>query len=142
MGQDSAGMRKKVLDGRDTLDRIKRWLSSLGVVVRGQFIDLLDVEDGIALHERDGALGIFAGLFICLGLRDLIGIDHKRAFFAFADMAAKLAGLAEGHPDRRGVSGGFGFHPKHEHVDPGIGLAVVATRTGDPACRVFGVPGF
>lgn len=45
--------------------------------MRGQVVDLLDVEDSIALHVGDLALSFFARGFILPGFRDAVGIDHQ-----------------------------------------------------------------
>src|SRR5258708_4506978 len=68
------------------------------------------------------------------------GKDHKRAFLAFADVGVQFAGLAEGHPDRRGKILAQGGHPEGKHVDSGVGLAVVPQRTGNPSGGVLRVP--
>ena len=71
-----------VLDARDRLEARR----GLRVVVRGQAVDLLDVEDGVALQERDLALDLLAGRRVGFGARDLVGVDDKRALLALADM--------------------------------------------------------
>jgi hypothetical protein len=47
--------------------------------VPGQAFDLLDIEDGVALHEGDFALGFLAGLAVGFGARDPVGIDDNLA---------------------------------------------------------------
>jgi hypothetical protein len=69
-----------------------------------QSVDLLDVKDRIAFHERNGPFGILAGCRVGLGTNDLVGIDHKAAAFTPADIGFQLDGLLEGHPDRRGIA--------------------------------------
>jgi hypothetical protein len=66
-------------------------MSGFRVVVLGQSLDLLDVKDGVSLHERDFALGIFAGLAVDLGAGDPIGVDDKASMLAFAHMGVKQA---------------------------------------------------
>ena len=65
--------------------RIKR-RCGFRVVDFWQPFDLLDVENGIAFHVRDFEFDILAGLVVALGASDGIGIDHKRAFLALADV--------------------------------------------------------
>ena len=77
-----------------------------------------------------------------LGARDAVGINHERAFLAFADVRVEFQGLAESHPDRRCEILDRCGHPERENVDSAIGLAVMAQRAGDPAGGVFGVPWF
>ena len=45
--------------------------------VRGQAVDLLDVEDGIALHERDFPLQLLPARLVNLGPADAVGIDDQ-----------------------------------------------------------------
>ena len=98
----------------------------LGVVMRRQILDLLDVEDRVALHVGDRALGLIAGDLIGLGTDKLVGVDDRVALLALADMSAQLAGLAVGHPDRRREALRGGCGPEHQDVDAGIGLAILA----------------
>ena len=55
---------------------------------------------------------VLAGFLVMLGARDGVGVNHKRAFLALADMAAKLSGLAIRHPDWRGEILAQGRHPE------------------------------
>ena len=57
----SPGRRKESLRAFDPLHGLAA-RRRLGVVVLGQAVDLLDVKDGVALHEGNGALGFLAGL--------------------------------------------------------------------------------
>jgi hypothetical protein len=57
-----------------------------------------------------------------LGARDGVGADHERAFLTIAEMRIQFAGLAVGHPDRRGEVLAESGHPKGQNVDPGVGL--------------------
>jgi hypothetical protein len=43
----------------DTLDR-RGWHFGLAVILLGQAFNLLDIENGVALHVVDLALGLFA----------------------------------------------------------------------------------
>jgi len=49
---------------------------------------------------------------------------YKRAFLTLAYMRIQFAGLAIGHPNRRGKVLAEGGHPEGRDVDSGIGLAV------------------
>ena len=52
-----------------------------------QTVDLLAIEDSVALEERDRMLGLLA-VVGGLGARDAIGIDDETAMFALADLTA------------------------------------------------------
>ena len=140
MADVSIGCGEEAFRVVDALDRIEHRLRELGVLRRKPF-DLLDIEDRIALHEGDGLFGFLAGGFIDLGAGDGVGVDHKLAALAFADMSAKLLGLPEGHPDRGAVACAYRSRPEHQDVDAVIGLAVVPKGLCDAPCRVFRVPG-
>src|SRR5216683_3825037 len=96
-----AGGGEKLLGTFDAGDGVKLRFG-LRVKVRGQTFDLLDVKDSVALEKRNFTLGLVAGGGVGLGARDGVGIDHKRAFFALADVRVKFDGLPERHPDWRG----------------------------------------
>ncbi len=85
--------------------------SGLRVVVLGQAFDLLDVEDGVSLHERDFALDVLA-VVVGFGLGEAVGIDDERAMLALADLGVEFGGLLVGHPDIGGVTLGHGFAPQ------------------------------
>ena len=108
--------------------------------MRGQAFDLLDVENRVALHEGNIALGFLAGSVVGFGARDLGGINDQAALLAFADMGVQFKRLLEGHPVRRGVSLRHGGRPQHHDIDSPVGNAVGAQRPRDAACGVFGVP--
>jgi hypothetical protein len=131
------------LGSRVALHRLQNRLDLGRVVMRGQAVDLLDVEHAIALHEEGVALAFLAGLLVDLGLVHAVGVDDRRSFLvlALAHRAAEGFRLAGGHPDRSVVAGRDRFAPERDDVDPGIGLAVMTQRPGDPAGRVRGVPG-
>ena len=61
-----------------------------GGEVRGQAVDLLDIENRVAFEERNIALGFLAALLVGLGAREGRGIDDKAAALALADASAKL----------------------------------------------------
>jgi hypothetical protein len=54
--------------------------------MRGQAVDLLDVKDGVSLHEGDGVLALLAGLVVGFGAGDFVGINDKTSLLALADM--------------------------------------------------------
>jgi len=89
--------------------------------VRRQALDLLDIEDRVAIHERDRVFDVFAGLRILLGPGDGIGVNDQLAVLALADIGAKLFSLPEGHPDRCAIAFGNGGGPEHQDVDAVIG---------------------
>ena len=62
----------------------------LRVVVLGQAVDLLDVKNGVALHEGNGAFALLAGVRVGLGAGDLVGINDKTALLALADMGVEF----------------------------------------------------
>jgi hypothetical protein len=59
----------------------RRWL---GLMVFGQAVDLLDIEDHVALEERNGIFGFLAGRGGRLGADDFVGIDNEAAMLALA----------------------------------------------------------
>lgn len=69
-----AGGGEEVLGAFDRLIRVRMDVRQ-GVEMRRQTVDLLNVENGIALQERDRDLGILAGGFIGLGTRERVGAD-------------------------------------------------------------------
>jgi hypothetical protein len=107
--------------------------------VRGKTVNLLDVEDGLVFQEGNFALNL-AG-FSLLGAGDLVGVDGKRAFLAFADMGIELESLFERHPKWRAVTGLDRGALEHEYIDAGVRRAVVTERQGDPAGGVADSPG-
>ncbi len=106
----------------------------------GQAFDLLHIEHGVALHEGDGFLLVLAGLRVGLGLGHRVGIDDQAAMLALSDVSAQFVRLFERHPDRGDVTLGGRFHPQHQDIHPGIGLAVMTQGAADPPGGVFGVP--
>jgi len=123
-------------------------LSDPGVRIDGRYglrrmafaeaFDLLDVEDGVGLQERDAAQLFLAGV-VGLRARQGVGVDHGRAGFALADVAAQGQRLAEGHPGRGLKATGHGFGPEQKDVDAAVGLAVVAERPADAGGRCPGL---
>ena len=67
--------------------------------MRWQSLDLLDVEDGVALQEMDGALDVVAGRGVLLGTDKSVRVDDGRTFLALADVRVEFDGLPVGHPD-------------------------------------------
>ena len=84
-----AGRGEELFRVRDALHGLAA-RRGLRVVVLGQAVDLLDVKNGVALHERDRALALLAGVRVGLGADDLVGIDDKTAVLALADMGFKF----------------------------------------------------
>jgi hypothetical protein len=64
----------------DAVQRIKLRLDGR-VVVRRQALDLLDVEDGVGLQERDLALDVLA-ILVGLGALEPVGVDDGGAVLA------------------------------------------------------------
>ena len=113
----------------------------LRIIVRGQAIDLFDIEDSVALQKGDVAFDILAGPFISFGPVDGRGVDDGSAFFALAHAAPEGERLLEGHPERGAIAALGGGGPEDEDIDPGISLARVAKRPGDGSGGVSGGPG-
>ncbi len=90
-----------------------------GIEMPRQPVNLLHVENRIALHEGDFALG-FQPLRVGLGLGDPIGIDHQRTMFARAHLRAQGHNLPVGQPDWGGVSLEVGFAPQQQNIDAAI----------------------
>src|SRR3546814_9378265 len=80
----------------ESRDRTRRLLGA-GIIVGGEALDLLAVEDGVALEIGDLALALLPVL-VRLGCRQAVGVDDERARLALADEAAQLLRLPEGHP--------------------------------------------
>jgi len=114
--------------------------SGFRVISFRQIFDLLDVENGVSLEKRDFPVDFVAGLFVGLFSRDAVCVDDERAFLALADLSVKLRGLFEGHPDGSREVLHHGAGPQRENIDSAIGLPVVAQRTCNPSCRMFGIP--
>ena len=100
MSDHRAGVGEEAVRLGDALDRIDDRLGSVVIVV-GKTFDLVAVEDGVGLEERDVPFDL-AAMRVDLGLRESAGIDDGRAALALADMRIKLGRLPEGHPHRRG----------------------------------------
>jgi hypothetical protein len=76
----------------------------LAVIMLGQSLDLLNIENGVTFHEGDRVFALLAGRLIRLGTDDLVGVHDKAALLALPDMRLQFQGLLEGHPDRSGVT--------------------------------------
>ena len=109
-----------------------------GVKMRGQTVDLLGVENRIALHEGDFGFNLRA-LLVGAGLGEGVGVNDKRAFFALAHLPAKLGGLLVGEPERAGVALLDRRRPKHQHIDAAIGNASGAQAGATPV-RLYARP--
>ena len=109
-------------------------------VLRRQPVDLLDVEDGLALEKRVLALARLV-IVASLGLSEAVGIDRLGAVFALAHLAAQGLGLLVGHPKGRAVGPGLGFGPEQQDTDPAVGCAAEAQRPGDGTGRTRDIPG-
>src|SRR6202035_4703626 len=68
----------------DALHGLGAW-RGLRVIVFGQAVYLLDVKDGVALHERDSALALLARVRVGFGADNLVGVHDKAAVLALAD---------------------------------------------------------
>ncbi len=134
-----AGGGKEGVGGLDPLHGIKGRFGQF-VELCGQTLHLLDIEDGVAFQERDGAFFVCAGFGVGLGARDGIRVDDQLALLALADMRSHLGGLLVGHPDRRAVSAIHRGGPEHQDVDAVVGLAVMPQRACDAPGGVLSVP--
>jgi hypothetical protein len=72
-----------------------------------QPLDLLGIENGIALEERNLPLDVLAGV-VAFEALDAVGVDDRRAGFAFTDGGFVFKRLFEGHPVRRKVTALYG----------------------------------
>ena len=110
----------------------------------GQALALIGVEHGEALGEWDGGrlVAVAVGA-VALGLGDeAVGIDHRGAPLALADIASQRERLAEGEPGLAGVAALNDRAPEDQHVDPRIapaGRGVLRQSDGHPGAR--GAPG-
>ena len=106
----------------------------------GQAFALIRVEHGEALEERDGArlVAVAVGA-LALGLgHEAIGIDHRGAALALADIAAERKRLAEREPGLAGIAAFNHRAPEDQHVDPRIapaGGGVLRHSDGRPGAR-------
>ena len=106
----------------------------------GQSFALIGVEHGELLEERDGArlVAVAVGA-LALGLGDeAVGIDHRGAALALADVAAERERLAEGEPGLAGIAALDDRAPEDQHVDPRIapaGGGVLRHSDGCPGAR-------
>ena len=72
----------------------------IGVIVCGQPIDLVHVEDRVALHEGDSDFSILTSI-VGFGLAKRVGIDNQFTLGALARLATKLRRLTIGQPGLR-----------------------------------------
>jgi len=124
----------------DPSNRIKLW-DGFRIPPSWQPIDLLDIEYGVTLQEREIALDLIAGFFIGLLASNRVGIDDQRALLPFTDVSVKLGGLLKGHPDGSREVLCHRAGPERQHIDAAIRLSVVAERPRNSPSCVFGVPG-
>src|SRR5208337_3162942 len=80
-----AGGGEKLLGAFDAGDGVKLRFG-LRVEVRGQTFDLLDVKGCVAFEKGNFALGLVAGGLVGFSARNRVGVDHRRAFLALADV--------------------------------------------------------
>jgi hypothetical protein len=135
-----AGGGDKLVSVRETVGERER-RDRLRVVVRGESVDLFDVEDGVALHEGNFTRNVLA-VAVSFDLGDAIGIDYKRPMFALADLRTHLPGLFIGHPERGGVALGESLGPEQQHVDATVGYGIVTKRASDAPGDMFDAPRF
>lgn len=140
MAERCAGRIEELLGVFEELQRLAVGFR-LGLIVGGESVDLLYVENRISLHEGDFALdgvAVVGGLF----LGEAVGIDYEGTMLAFAHLGADGFGLLVCHPYIGGVTLGHGFAPEKKDIDSLIGRAVMAKRASNAAFRVAGVPWF
>jgi hypothetical protein len=105
-----------------------------GRIFRLDAVDLLGIEDGVALEERHLTLAILAALRppVPCCRRSPRSCWHRRrlTFFALADAAAERERLLEGQPMRGSIALRHGGNPKGQDVDAAIGNARRAQRDG------------
>src|SRR3546814_5706745 len=99
-------------------DRLGGWIFRLDA------IDLLGIENGIALKKRHLTLAVLAALSTLVGVNlALVGIHDGRTLLALADASTKRKRLLEGQPMRRGIALGNGGNPNGQDVYPPQGNA-------------------
>lgn len=92
-----------------------------------QAVDLLNVEDGVALHERNCLLD-FPAILAGFGFAHHVGVDDHFAFRTFDDLATKLLRLFEGHPADGGEAVFNGCSPEKNDVETLVVLAIMTLR--------------
>src|SRR3546814_7184961 len=75
----------------ESRDRTRRLLGA-GIIVGGQALDLLAVEDGVALEIGDLALALLAVL-VGFGCRQAVGVDDERARLRSEEHTSELQSL-------------------------------------------------
>ena len=108
--------------------------------MRRQILDLLDVKDGVPLHERNIAFGFFAALLVDFRAGDGVGFNDKRALLTITDRGVQFLGLPEGHPNRGAATLLHRGRPKHQNNDAAVGLPVMPQRLADRPCRMGRIP--
>lgn len=94
-----------------------------------QAFNLLDIKQGVPLHEVNLAIDFITGFLIGFIVHDGIGVNHKGAIFAFAHIGTQFQSLPVGHPERQGT-------------DPGIRRAIMPQGPCDLARPMLDVPRF
>ena len=85
------------------------------IIMSGQALHLLGIENRVSLHEGDFAL-LRLALVVRLGLGEGVGVNDKRAMLALADLPAQLLGLLVGEPQGADIAFFHCCRPKHEDV--------------------------
>ena len=133
-----AGVGEEAFRLGDALHRIGDRLGP-AVVVIGEALDLLAVEDGVGLEEGDVPFDLAAmRVDFCFG--EAAGVDDGRAGFVLSHMRAEFGGLSKGHPHRRGEAARHSLRPEEQHVQARVGLTAMAQRSRDAAAGVARSP--
>jgi len=100
MANNGAGIAEEAIGILNPLDRIESRFRTMVVMVR-QTVDLVHIEHGIRLQERDFPVDLIA---IAIGFRlgEAAREHHSRAGFTLTNRGSELPRLLEGHPHRRG----------------------------------------
>src|SRR5262249_38679080 len=91
-----SGVGEEPLHALDALSGMKRRLG-LGVIAGGKAVDLLAVENTVALQERHFIFQVFAAI-AGFAPGEAAGVDDKRSLRAAAHLAAEFSRLPVGHP--------------------------------------------
>ena len=135
-----SGRGKEALGVRNALHGVERWGGGCREV-RREVVDLLGVKHGVALEERNFALGLVS-LLRGLGAGDLAREHDKLAMLSLADLRPAFLRLFVGQPYRAGVTARGCRHPKRNDVDATVGDSIMPQRARDASGGVFCVPRF